>query len=469
MDIAEDRRRAWLTAEELLNQRWSVNVKDTRFGATGNGTDDDYAAIQEAIDYVSDLGGGAAFIPRGNYILSSPIVIDTSKVVLYGDGVNSMLIRSSDGDIIRIDTSAAAVQYVQLRNFSIKVADSVSPASAVGIHILVNAVTPTGLQRSIISDIDIFNVQKGIAFDKGALDTHAAVAQLDPNNFNTITGVRIHADADIDYGVYWEGGSSGHNRILNCHLRGQVAAIKAGDGLGDTSVGDFLIESNTLISNTGRGIDIAGPATAGRYNQKLGIIGNDFDGTGMVEAFRVTDMSNGVIRGNTGMDKGFTLDPWNQFIFENNGVSFLEMHTVDTVVTVNNTATLADITDLAFEIQELEEVHFSLSLRTESGTTPDFKLGFSVPAGCAMRWSPVSGGRFNASGTFASPGDLNATQTCDFQGTAAAAWVHVEGYIINSTTAGTITPQFAQQTADASDTKVHTFSTIRIWRERNNY
>lgn len=45
-----------------------VSVK--AFGATGNGTTDDTAAIQSAIDYAFNAGGGTVFFPQGTYYVS---------------------------------------------------------------------------------------------------------------------------------------------------------------------------------------------------------------------------------------------------------------------------------------------------------------------------------------------------------------------------------------------------------------
>jgi hypothetical protein len=44
-----------------------VNVKDALYGATGDGTTNDRAAIQAAIDAVELAGGGTVFIPAGTY------------------------------------------------------------------------------------------------------------------------------------------------------------------------------------------------------------------------------------------------------------------------------------------------------------------------------------------------------------------------------------------------------------------
>jgi|GEM_PF-6165800 len=441
----------------------------TNFGAVGDGVTDDTVAIQEAIDSVELTDYPIIFFPIGDYLITSPLKISKSKFTFYGDGVLSRIIQNTDGDLIQLDSSVAVLKYLYFHDFSLTIKDTLTAVNSAGIRFLVNALTPTGIERSTFKDIDIFKVNKGIAINKGALSLFNTYNQLDPNSFNIFHKIREHPDSDIDYGIWWEGGSNGHNAILDCNLRGDVACIKAGDGLTDTSVGDFRILNNNLVSHNGRGIDIAGPSGAGRYNEKVTITGNDFDGTGPIEFARLLDMSNCIVRNNGGQDKGYTYSPHSQFIFENDGIASQEMRTVDSIVTVNNTTTLENIADLAFEVQEVEEMHISLDIRYESGATPDFKFGFSYPSGCAIRWSPIGGARYDATGTWAGTAELTEAQTLDFEGIGGRRYIHINGYILNGSTAGTITPQFAQQTADASDTKVHPFSSIKINRERNNY
>src|SRR5271169_3280149 len=53
-----------------------VNIKDPQFGATGNGTTDDTAAIQAAIDYASAHNSSAVYCPVGTYKVSSTIWLD---------------------------------------------------------------------------------------------------------------------------------------------------------------------------------------------------------------------------------------------------------------------------------------------------------------------------------------------------------------------------------------------------------
>jgi len=53
-----------------------VNIKDPKFGATGDGVHDDTAAIQAAIDYAFANGSTAVYCPVGNYKTSNTIWLD---------------------------------------------------------------------------------------------------------------------------------------------------------------------------------------------------------------------------------------------------------------------------------------------------------------------------------------------------------------------------------------------------------
>jgi hypothetical protein len=61
-----------------------VSVKD--FGAVGDGVTDDTAAIQAAITFVRQNGGGTVFFSNGTFKISSTIVVGYSDVKLQGEG-----------------------------------------------------------------------------------------------------------------------------------------------------------------------------------------------------------------------------------------------------------------------------------------------------------------------------------------------------------------------------------------------
>lgn len=65
-----------------------INVKD--YGALGDGTTDDRAAIQAALDAVPP-GGAVVFVPSGDYRLGDSLRISISATTLIGEGATSVL------------------------------------------------------------------------------------------------------------------------------------------------------------------------------------------------------------------------------------------------------------------------------------------------------------------------------------------------------------------------------------------
>lgn len=61
------------------------NVK--RYGAIGNGSTDDTAAIRVALNYAGANGLTSLFFPEGNYKITSTLVIPGENITLYGEGV----------------------------------------------------------------------------------------------------------------------------------------------------------------------------------------------------------------------------------------------------------------------------------------------------------------------------------------------------------------------------------------------
>jgi hypothetical protein len=60
------------------------------YGATADGTTDDHAAINAAINAAAAAGGGTVFVPAGSYYINGTIVLK-SDVVLMGEGRGSLL------------------------------------------------------------------------------------------------------------------------------------------------------------------------------------------------------------------------------------------------------------------------------------------------------------------------------------------------------------------------------------------
>lgn len=85
---------------QKLNPVNGVSVK--LFGATGNGTTDDTAAIQAALDYqrltpMNDTSGvGAVLIPSGIYVISATLEMGTNAVII-GENVHTTILQLKSG------------------------------------------------------------------------------------------------------------------------------------------------------------------------------------------------------------------------------------------------------------------------------------------------------------------------------------------------------------------------------------
>jgi hypothetical protein len=77
------------TAFNLVEAKYVTSIKDSDYGATGDGTTDDQSAIQATIDAVEAAGGGVVYFPKGEYLVKSGLVIDSNNVYLVGEGKGS--------------------------------------------------------------------------------------------------------------------------------------------------------------------------------------------------------------------------------------------------------------------------------------------------------------------------------------------------------------------------------------------
>ena len=77
----------------------SVNVLDAPYRADPTGAQDSTKAIQDAVDAVAALGGGAVFIPGGIYKVSYPFIQLKGFVQVYGEGTATQIVATTDKTI----------------------------------------------------------------------------------------------------------------------------------------------------------------------------------------------------------------------------------------------------------------------------------------------------------------------------------------------------------------------------------
>lgn len=155
------------------------NVLD--YGATGNGTTNDQAACQAAVDAAVAAGGGAVYFPTGTYKLTSVASSDTTPnglllpdtgvdfstnngIMLFGDGVDSVLLAGNTAMCVVRNSRL----YTTIRDLKI---DGGPKTQVIGLGVIPESVTQTTELVSnsfmIVENVHIENCRRGMMFQPG--------------------------------------------------------------------------------------------------------------------------------------------------------------------------------------------------------------------------------------------------------------------------------------------------------------
>ena len=123
------------------------------FGAAGNGTTDDTAAIQAAID-----SRDRVYFPKGQYRITSTLVVSASGQTLFGDGVgaSSIQIGSSRLDAVEFRST----QYAGLRDLTIARTGTASGGTAVTFS--KDPAKASGCVQSFLDRVRLDGVYNGV-------------------------------------------------------------------------------------------------------------------------------------------------------------------------------------------------------------------------------------------------------------------------------------------------------------------
>ena len=129
-------------------------------------------------------------------------------------------------------------------------------------------------------------------------------------------------------------------------------------------------------------------------------------------------------------------------------------------LTVNASETLANVVGLAFAIPASQVWGFEIFAKALIGATPDIKVAFTAPAGAAITGLAT---RLDAAG-LANVLVTDYLTAVALTTAAAGVGLRLSGVVVNSTAAGTVQLQAAQNTSTAEDTIIYTNSSLRAWR-----
>ena len=172
-----------------INEKLAETVSVLDFGATGDGTTDDSAAIQAAINT-----GNSIYFPLGTYAVGTTIRLKNNGQILYGDGcgyaseLGRTIIKwigASSGTIISFATGAGlgAVNNASIRDMDI----NGNSLAQIGVEVYDNSASAGGgCWRNELSNVSIRNVTQGTP--RGIELGHSNTAPNFANDFKMYNG-----------------------------------------------------------------------------------------------------------------------------------------------------------------------------------------------------------------------------------------------------------------------------------------
>ena len=243
---------------------------------------------------------------------------------------------------------------------------------------------------------------------------------------------------------------------------------------GDTTYGSMRFSGRDLqviaprFLDATHSISFGADPVAGQFTQRISISHFRALNTAQNPAFIIEDLTNvsniqltSATAGN--ITSWFTAGAVQATVNQSEPV-VVRMKTSDE--TVNNSTTLQNDDQLYIPLAASETVSFEAFLRSNGDATADIKIAFTAPAGATVRWAP-------AGGLYVSTADAAAVSSAELTEGSALAFgvpagatrhIHVTGRCVNSTTAGNLQLQWAQNTLTVADTNVLASSWLKVIR-----
>lgn len=257
-----------------------INVKNPPYSAVGDGSADDYAAIQAAVDAISGASRGVILFPRGFYSVSQPITFnyDGDLTITFRGEAGSTLSGTFNGYIFDRslgtpnNTASVVFEKLNVQNGYASGGGAIRVGSSK--QVAIRDVVAAGF-ISVTTEDSAGNSSKNVFLENCKLQTST--------NGTGTTGLIIGGGGAMygcdfigsDFGVkaYGKGLHMAGNRIENCNTAYQLGLDSAGNNVGLS--GFSLVSSSTEGNITG--IDMVGTCTGG-YLGNVGFLGHPGSG-----------------------------------------------------------------------------------------------------------------------------------------------------------------------------------------------
>lgn len=207
----------------------AVNVK--WFGAVGNGSADDFQALQNTITWLESLdNGGSCFLPSGEYNIEEQLEFSGNRpVYFFGEGEGSSVINvvgAAIGLHLGIGTGDKTID-IRVSNLSI-----IGSAGA-DIGIQVDRVHQILVDRCYISSFDVAGVDMNMAYNNELRDLFiqgcgTGILVDENNEYTLITRAKIYECDAV--GIHFRNGSCSGSKITFADIESNQIGIKIDAG-----------------------------------------------------------------------------------------------------------------------------------------------------------------------------------------------------------------------------------------------
>lgn len=222
----------------------TVSVKD--FGAVGNGTTDDTAAIQAAINYVQTIGGGIVMFPSATYKILGTLSVTKGNVTLQGQNKQGTILFFSNGTadcITVVGTSYASQLYgFEMKNLFINHSGKTGGRTLVLAYVSQSTVRDVTIS-SCWTGIEIW-VTNNTVFDNVVIAGVTGGASVPATYYGSVA-------PQVCYGMWWH--APGDNSARCDQLTTIATTIQALSSGADGFVWDGLAQTWNAFQTTALG------------------------------------------------------------------------------------------------------------------------------------------------------------------------------------------------------------------------
>lgn len=267
------------------------NVRD--YGARGDGSTLDTAAIQKALDAAYAAGGGTVYIPPGTYIVHSMSGIASdgalqirSGVTLMGDGMGASSLRVMDGENHKITgivrtPSGEVTKNVVIRDLTIDGNHQNNDGEIDGFFCGVTPGSTLYDENILVERVEIMNVSR-YGFDPHEQTRFLTIKDsVAHDNLGDGFTIDFCFDTVLENNVAYSNGRYGFNIVTSSHdilLKDNVAHHNAASGIAVQKgsedrpfIFDVRIEGGASYANGRNGVNI-------KFSEKVTVEGVDIYG-----------------------------------------------------------------------------------------------------------------------------------------------------------------------------------------------